>query len=909
MGLGVGAKISSYKEHATAPCSTKNRLLYLGSSGDILNNPPQISYMFMNIYTADGVAVAGADPFYANHGTLLLARSSEEYNMAEAVSAWIDGRNVALRIEPHKPDSIVTEPTRSILIKRYSNALRHADEIAKELGGRVTIELSDQSGSVTLAKLLGRLHQAESLSETGTNLIRKSIKQTASARYLYNARTGTRFLFLDDLIQFSEGLKAPEISLELAKQAFAELKLFLTCKNRIQNAEGKIFLIDKDTGKDIQDSSRSWGLDITSTITDTFTSIESCQSEDVWHAGKGQIIDQFVETLKALKIKCHPLVHAIRLDSAEFVERVSSKLKARHAGDNLGISFSTPVRPLEFGFRDTVTGSNRRFIVTTQDPRLQDIHDWLFSDVGQNKLRTLGVDIESCDYITILDPVEDLTHDPYPTRLTKKIGHIPKSSLVIELGDTLKGKSQKIIISNNPFSIENWNERVKQGASGAQDILQIVGSPFIAANLHQAYIDKQWSAFKLLLEQLNSPCIKLAAASSLTTIPKGREQGEGSSRKADFENALVGLFIDGPRVDKLPPGALTDPQQEMAMREVGTLLAASVVAHLPLQHRDIILNLERVGENSSVTLTLLKATESFCDNTNSATAKRYLETVAPLFVANHLVRWTSILLKKSPLSWTAQRQKALIEIALSSLFEGLKKLSDPAANVALADKLIEIAHPNRQALGMEDHDKIPELLDMSTYLQQSLDIIDGSGINFADFIKTIREIAHKEINIIRAVSPPAEEDQTPEEFDATTRATTAVSEIIARHIPEGGNFRIVKQWLKKIAPNSALNTYEKTWLIQLLDVNTRCEELELSADTMKSVFSRALSSTDTREDFASQIRDSSPKLNLPDETLYKFYEALRGIKGALEQQERPNKERKAIKSIIKTLRNIPDLLT
>jgi hypothetical protein len=865
----------------------------------------------MNIYTApsDQVAVAGEASRYPSHGHIS-AKVPDHYIKEQSVSAWIDGTNVVVRIEGHRASEIREEPSRSILIGRYLNAFSQADKIARELGGRVTIELEDEDVSVLIAKILGRLHQAESLSKTGSMLIQNSKKKTASACYLYNTRTGTRFFFLDDLLKLADELIKPEVPLNRAKGAFAELNLFLTTRNRIQNPEGKIFLVDKDTLKDIPDPNSSWRIDLKVTISDTLDSLNLCDSDEAWHQAQVQLLGDFKDTLIALKSRCAPLFHSIKLDSNQFVERVSSNLKARHNPGKFGGAFSTPVHAIEFGAKDLRPDSDGRFILTTQDSWLKAIYDWLLSSNGRSILRGLGIpSLESCDHIAALQPYEGLTYDPYPTRLTRKIGHIPKESLVLDLGDSTQGISRKIIISNNPYSSRSWSERIKQGASYATDILRIVGSPLIASRLHQAYLDKQWNAFKVILDHLGSPALKLAPRPQITSISERQNDHTYDINVSDFDNALVGPFIDGPRVDKLAPGFLNNRLQDMAMGEVGTLLAASLVANLPLQHRDIILNLEGGAEESRVTLTLLKVTESFSDNTNSGSAQRYLETVGPLFVANHLVRWTTIILKKSPPNLTNQRQNDLIEIALTSLTEGLGRLSSNGIKVPLADKIIEISAPSRVLLGLDPTAKIPEILDISQHLETSLDIIDGR-YNLSSFISAIRRRAHKEIQLIRAVSPQVTESQTPEDFVAAESAATAVSEIIFRHLSEGGHrLQEVRAGLKLIAPIQALDSYEKTWLIQLLDIDTRCKELALSADQMQGIFSSALSSTDTPEDFAAQIRDSSPLLNLPDQTLCKLYEALQGIKGALDNPELNNTKKRAIKRNLKRFRNIPPLFS
>lgn len=841
------------------------------------------------------------------HGSLACCESRE---LLPIVNGYVDGNKYIIRIEALSRDRSVQEIRQ--LAKLYEQTIRMATARAQECGGTVSLQ-ADGDSQKLIAKLLNRLHQVDDPTQSVGEAIRKSIKQSASGRYIYNANTGTRYYFADDILAIASQAKLglePHLSEaergaaiakhhQQFKTTMGELAQFLNSRNRMGNREGQVFLVDR-SAQTVDNNAETLAR-----FADQLDAVAATvENSTDWLNDQYRVSVELQDIVKELKSLSHPEFHGISLKSPRFIELVSRALRSESARIDLGEDFSTPLSAREFGFFQTDRYGNRQFAVTSQDPQLHALAAWLFSSDGLKALAVGGKtsQISKADYVSLYVPETPLTFEPHPTNFVRRFGHLEAKSFVIEFG-RIGQVPERWVIEENVWAPARWSERRTLTVDKLMSQLDRLNLSLFVKD----FKDAQYELFGALLSAMKNSPVALAPPYQWVSIP-----GLGPS-EISIDNYRVRPFINGTRSDKVKFDEWSPVRLGPTIEMLGDLMAAGIIAQLPhLPRRDIILSKEP-GKRAITGLTFLSPGESFCHSTRAKNMKEYLHDVVPRLYGNHVARWLAPIgnVEGSAEGKDLRKiQHTLIESCVKRITDRLVELSKGTTPTGerirdtLAHKMDDVAQRYSNEIAVWR----PNELQMATFLPFSRRLLELRKSQIRSLGEAITKAAETELRLIDQIAPAPRKGADPKRWAEVDACATAVSCLIEGHLSEASRLKEVNSGLKTLAQDlKQLSVVERTWYISILDVNMRISELKKKKE-MGNIFSQAFNDARDEKQFYSIIQDRAPTITLSYETISSCYHAIAGLKESYKRLENNDPKRTQIARALKSLRPLGKII-
>lgn len=836
----------------------------------------------------------------------------EKKTLLPIVNGYVDGKNYIIRIEPLPEDCSPAEIRN--LAKLYEQTIDIATIRAHTCGGAVSLQ-ADGDSQKLVAKLLNRLHQVVDPNQSVAEMIRKATKQSASGRYIYNANTGTRYYFPEDLLSIAKQsviTLAPHLS-ERERETLVtdhhqqftttlgELVQFLNSRNRMGNREGQIFLVDKAalTVNNNTDTLARFADQLDAVLT-------TVEKSTNWLNDQFRVYSELQDIVHELKSQTHPDFFGINLKSPRFVELVNRALRSESSKIDLGEDFSTPLSAREFGAFQADRRGNRQFVVTSRDPQLRAIAEWLFNSEGGLKIlsRDEGPSqIAKADYVSLYVPETPLTFEPHPTNFVRRFGHLEAKSFVVEFGQ-LGQAPERWVIEENVWAPARWDERRTPTVGKLMSQLDRLNLSLFVKD----FKDAQYELFGALLSAMRDSSVALAPTYQWVSIP-----GLGPS-DISIDNCRVRPFINGTRSDKVKFDEWSSVRLAPTIEMLGDLMAAGIIAQLPhLPRRDIILS-NAPGKRTIGGVTFLSPGESFCHSSRAKNIKEYLQDVVPRLYGNHIARWIASIGhvegSSEDKSWR-KVQRVLIDSCVSRISQRLSEISKGSTpngeriREQLAQKMDRVA----QRYGNEIAVWRPAELQIATFLPFSRRLLDLNRSQIRSLSEAIAMVAKAELRLIDKIAPAPRKGADPKRWAEVDACATAVSCLIEGHLSEASRLREVLSGLKTLAQDlNHLSVVERTWYISVLDVNMRISELK-KKKAMGQIFAQAFNEARDEKQFYTTILEKAPIIDLSYETISSCYHAIAGLKESFKRLENSDPKRAQIAKALKALRPLGKIIT
>ncbi|MFN4895302.1 MAG: hypothetical protein ACK5HO_05920 [Pseudomonadota bacterium] len=777
-----------------------------------------------------------------------------------SVSAWLDGNNYLLRIEP--PGADLSREEFLKLASQYEQAIDIAETRARQKGGRVILLADDNSKRFTV-KLINRLHLVDEPNQSISEVVRQSIFNTSTgAQCIYNLYTGIRYFLLNDIE------KLPINTLEVLCSLFEN-------RNKMGSREVQVLLVEP--GSDHIVNKEEVLTAFANDLRQLYTSFKDYSDDSLFRKSLSEVVNKY-------RRNCHPDFHGINLDSRRFVEVTSKLLAGISDGLNLGQDFSTPLRAEEFGYFRVNAEGAREFVLTTKDSKLHDIGHWLLSNDGQQQIAKVSdsSEIAQADFICVYRPQRPLTFEKHPAKFVRRFGDLSAESFIVEFGKVGEAPT-RIVIEDNVFAPSRWQERdtiAVRYALGA-----ITGSEIF--EWAAKFKDSQHRLFDSLLALLNETQVKLAPPYEYVSIPEVGSSDAG--RHLYHGNYRIRRFVNGQRSDLAHFDQRRVGLLDTIMPMLGDLMAVGLVAQvsqLPL--RDIII---RGNDAQSIAgITYLSAGESFCNSGDAKDADDYLNGIAPRLLGNFLARWIAALGYSSsggPNKDGFQQQQILLEHCVSVLGRRLSELCEDSPT-NLAKNLLDLEIGKYGGQSPDKRTFLGKERNISHFLPLSSRILDrlAQVERLHELCEQIKTVAKAELDLINQLAKPGQTSSQPTSWETTEALAIAVSQLIENHLPDAESLLKAREHLSTLANLELLSANEKNWAITLFDIALRISELRM-VKRHAPLIATAFNEANAEDDFVA----SFPSVNLSDETKRACYAAIQGLKDSF-IGARGNKEKK-----------------
>lgn len=880
---------------------------------DPTGSPPQFNpelRTWVNVYPDSNLIVLGtAQAYYRTHASVheSLCRLMSRKGMNEApdeniVSAWVDGNpeGTSQTLSLYIPGPPRSYERMQRLAATLENAIQLAEARAAERGGRVVLQ-ADGESEQKMAKILGRLHQVANIGKTDVEMISDAIdgdQLESEVRHIYDRNTGTRYFFGDDLEKLSNRVvfnrqayqgadndSAWDTHRETMLRTFEQLAYYFTKQNRRGNREGQLFIVDRKTGQQI--TSKDVLSEFEDAIIDSSSSIKYSLG---WPSALEEHIRETLGTLiNKIKDRGDPDFYAINTQSPRFVELISQLIRSESPEEAPERRFSTPLEPLHFGYVRPNADGGREFVVTTTDPKLQDIGHWLFG----KEARTFIADndcplaITDADYICVYKPKTLLTFEPHPPDFIRKLGEVSVESFVVEWG-SLDSPPFRLILKGNEYAPSRLPERE---TPTVKELLK-KWSAWELSEFIREFKEAQHDLLKCILTVIPDTKVTLANKERWVSVYGPSATDEEKLHKT--HNYCAKFWVEGPRADLIDFGKRDDAQQRLIVQMEADVSAALILAGAPyIQSRDLIF--DPLSGNNIVTVgTFLSTNELFCHGGGSS-VQHYCKQVVPILYGNHMARRAASLdysLAPDEQVSLRHKQDQLIDAYTKRIRKTLLTFSTgvPDGGTGAKERILlairEAATTHRAHLkGWR-----PEMFQPETFVRFTLELLDWQPKQINAICKQIGMTAKKELNLITKIAHIPESGATVETLEQFENCANSVSSLIAAHLLKRDYLEQAITGLKTVAAPNPLTVLERSWYTTVLDVNIRIAEVRKKTTALpmlKILFEKAKD----RENFAKLLKESSLKTGLADETIKAFYDAVYGLRAAYRDFQPDPKDR------------------
>lgn len=791
------------------------------------------------------------------------------------VDGFRDGANYIVRIEDHAPliarveDKSVSHAKRTqaraeldVVLAKYRRAVELAGIACQGSGGEVFLQ-AEGPAQITIAKMLGRLHQASSQDNlTGPAYIARSRQENIAGTFFYSRTTGTRFKTAD---QF-ESMAAFVDNQERFVEGLVKMREWMSTDNQRGSREAQFLIIDPISGELV-----SKGPDIDHMLRYLDDLILTCgKIENDWEARKYLVFDQIHEMAEYLRSLNHPDFKRDDFANTSFVHAVSEILKRGGNGLALGPEFSTPLRALEIGHFQSYGDNQREFVHSTSELE----HERLISWVQRRFPETKGA-----DWLCLCCPDIPLTFDHHPSSFVRSFGDIDTKSYVVFFGK-LGEPERRYVIRENAYAAERWKDRHTKRVA---ELLEEYDPEYLTSAVY-AFQKSQYVLAHALGEAADSQFTKESDMFELISVdPTGGQFGDHEYRP----------FYDGQRVDRESLMTWNREQVEECLIGVGELIAKKVIKQAPIvSSSDLVISTTSKG---AIPLTLLSLSESetFCHSLDIKSSKKYLNTIPTLYGA-YIASWVESFcqgesVKGLNASQVNRIRQEMIRNCLKSFRDTYRKVTGPGR--AQFQDAIDTVRSSYDEFFKDGKGPIPEL-DMRTSLALTEQLVSLTSAEINDLTRDIKLRTTQYCGILRRAlrESPSERSSVKAREDLIN----SVYSLVSNHFSDVDRFRSILSLLPRDVRSSERSVYslrERTWLYTVVNVGAWLSAIGGREKSLPLLHSAR--SSGNVEAFLSDTEATSG-LNLSQATLTRFFEAVEGLRTGLDGLPKAHPKRRQL---------------